>query len=78
MIVSLIYQCVPVPCDSQRSLERNRSQSHATRGRDGRQEGCERGYYNLHRNLNNSLFHSPCLYYSLFTLHYSLGLALRA
>ena len=52
--------------------------AHATRGRDGRQEGCERGYYNLHRNLNNSLFHSPCLYYSLFTLHYSLGLALRA
>ena len=57
MIASLIYQCVPVPCDLQRSLERNRSQSHATRGRDGRQEGRERGYYNLHRNLNNPLLH---------------------
>ena len=31
--------------------------AHATRGRDGRQEGRERGYYNLHRNLNNSLLH---------------------
>ena len=31
--------------------------AHAARGRDGRQEGRERGYYNLHRNLNNSLFH---------------------
>ena len=72
MIASLIYQCVPVPCDSQRSLERNRSVSHATRGRDGRQEGRERGYYNLHRNLNNPLFHSSSPYtihYSLFTIH---------
>ena len=31
----------------------------ATRGRDGRQECRERGYYHLHRNLNNSLLHSP-------------------
>ena len=28
--------------------------AHATGGRDGRQEGCERGYYHLHRNLNKS------------------------
>ena len=29
-----------------------------TRGRcDGRQEGCECGYYNLHRNLNYTLLH---------------------
>ena len=41
--------------------------AHTTRGRDGRQEGRERGYYNLHRNLNETLFHRPCLYYSLFT-----------
>ena len=58
MIASLIYQCVPVPCDSQRSLERNRSVSHTTRGRNGRQEGCERGYYHLHRNLNDFLLHT--------------------
>ena len=58
MIASLIYQCVPVPCDSQCSLERNRSVSHATRGRDGRQEGRECGYYHLHRHLNDSLLHT--------------------
>ena len=57
MIASLIYQCVPDPCDLQRSLERNRSQSHATRGRDGRQEGRERGYYHLYRHLNDPLLH---------------------
>ena len=34
------------------------SQSHAARGRNGRQEGRERGYYYLHRNLNDSLFHT--------------------
>ena len=39
-------------------LERNGSESHATRGRDGRQEGHERGYYHLHRNLNDSLLHA--------------------
>ena len=65
MIAALIYQCVPVPCDLQRSLERNRSVPHATRGRDGRQEGCECGYYNLHRNLNETLLHD----YSLFNIH---------
>ena len=37
-------------------LERNWSVAHTTRGRDGRQEGRERGYYNLHRNLNHTLF----------------------
>ena len=57
MIASLIYQCVPDPCDLQRSLERNRSVTHTTGRRDGRQEGRERGYYNLHRNLNNPLLH---------------------
>ena len=61
MIASLIYQCVPVPCDFTflpfYFFTLKRSVSHATRGRDGRQEGRERGYYHLHRNLNNSLFH---------------------
>ena len=32
-----------------------RAVAHATRGCDGYQEGRERGYYHLHRNLNNSL-----------------------
>jgi len=68
MIASLIYQCVPVPCDSQRSLERNRSVTHTIGRGNRRQEGRERGYYNLHRNLNETLFHGPIL----FTLHSSL------
>ena len=38
-----------------RCLER--SVAHAARGRDGRQKCRERGYYYLHRNLNNSLLH---------------------
>ena len=40
-------------------LEGNGSKSHATRSTDGREEGRERGYYDLHRNLNDSLFHTP-------------------
>ena len=44
------------------SLEYEWSSSHAARGRDGRQEGRERGYYHLHRHLNNPLLHN----YSLF------------
>ena len=46
-----------VPCDSPRSLERNWFISHTARRCDGRQEGCERGYYDLHRNLNETLLH---------------------
>ena len=38
--------------------ERNGSEAHATRGRDGRQEGREGGYYHLHRYLNNPLLHA--------------------
>ena len=40
------------------SLEYQWSEAHATRGRDGRQEGRERGYYHLHRYLNNPLLHA--------------------
>ena len=40
------------------SLEYQWSEAHATRGRDGRQEGRECGYYHLHRNLNNPLLHA--------------------
>ena len=36
-------------------LHIDRSMTHATRGGDCRQEGGERGYYNLHRNLNQTL-----------------------
>ena len=37
--------------------------AHATGRRDGRQEGCECGYYHLHRNLNQaSLFHDSSLF----------------
>ena len=38
--------------------ERNGAVAHTTRGRDGRQEGRERGYYHLHRYLNNPLLHA--------------------
>ena len=56
-VLSLMAQRVPVPCDSQRSLERNRPIPHTTRGRNRRQKCRERGYYNLHRHLNNSFLH---------------------
>ena len=32
-----------------------RSVAHARGGADGRQEGCERGYYHLHRQLDDAL-----------------------
>ena len=32
-----------------------RSVAHARGGADGRQEGCERGYYHLHRQLDDTL-----------------------
>ena len=38
--------------------ELERSVPHATRGGDGRQEGRQRGYYYLHRNLNQLLLHN--------------------
>ena len=43
-------------------LPLERSVAHAARGGDGRQEGRECGYYHLHRNLNESLFHSVLLF----------------
>ncbi len=51
---------VPFSC-----LEHNWSVAHAARGCDGRQKGRECGYYNLHRNLNETLLHD----YSLFNIH---------
>ena len=43
-------------------LQGDGPKAHTARGRDGRQEGRERGYYNLHRNLNHSFLHgSPPL-----------------
>ena len=53
--------------------------SHAARGRDGRQEGRERGYYHLHRHLNDlALFHN--VQWSMVNgqwsiIHYPLGFA---
>ena len=38
--------------------------AHAARGRDGRQEGRECGYYYLHRDLNYSLLHHTPPFYS--------------
>ena len=39
-------------------LERDWSEAHATRGCDGREEGCESGYYDLHRDLDDAFFHA--------------------
>ena len=39
-------------------IEWERSVTHTRRGCDGCQEGCESGYYDLHRDLNETLFHT--------------------
>ena len=39
-------------------LKHDRAVTHARGGRDGGQEGCESGYYDLHRYLNNPLLHT--------------------
>ena len=63
----------PVPCDSPRSLERNRpleynrAVTHTTRGRNRRHKCRERSYYHLHRNLNKLLLHMLIL---LCIMHY--------
>ena len=44
-----------VSADIELCSESDRSMSHTTRGCDGRQEGCESGYYHLHRYLNNTI-----------------------
>jgi len=41
-------------------LKNEGSVTHTAGRRDGRQEGCESGYYNLHRNLNKTLLHIIC------------------
>ncbi len=38
-------------------IEWERSVTHATRGCDGREEGCESGYYDLHRYLDDAFLH---------------------
>ena len=38
-------------------IEWERSVTHATRGCDGREEGCESGYYDLHRYLYDAFLH---------------------
>ena len=46
-----------------------------TAGRcDGRQKGCESGYYNLHRNLNKTLLHKLPLTSYLFSAGQSVAL----
>ena len=45
------------------SLVEERAEAHAARGCDGREEGRERGYYHLHRNLNDSLFHRSLFFF---------------
>ena len=38
-------------------LERDWPVAHATRGCDGREEGCESGYYDLDRDLDDAFLH---------------------
>ena len=38
-------------------IEWERSVAHARRGCDGREEGCESGYYDLHRYLDDAFLH---------------------
>ena len=45
-------------------LECNRAVAHAARRGDGRQEGGERGYYYLHRNLNDLFLHTLMIFLS--------------
>ena len=51
-------------CCQLHSLEGDGAVAHATRGRDRRQEGGERSYYNLHCNLNKTLLHTLLLSFS--------------
>ncbi len=46
--------CQPSKLEAISHSEDNRAVSRATGGCDGRQEGRERGYYHLHRYLNES------------------------
>ena len=66
-------------------LQQHWSEAEARGGRDGREEGRERGYYNLHHKLNDTtFFHSSnsskfqvpsfkfqAIYFSFFILHFS-------
>ena len=51
---SEVFTMIPVSL----LIEWERSVTHTRRGCDGREEGCECGYYDLHRDLNETLFHA--------------------
>ena len=53
-IFSEVFALIPVAL----LIEWERSVTHTRRGCDGCQEGCESGYYDLHRYLDDTLFHS--------------------
>ena len=53
-MISEVFALIPVAL----LIEWERPVTHARRGRDGREEGCESGYYDLHRDLNDTLFHA--------------------
>ena len=48
---------IKILCDSVLFRGSEGPVAHATGRCDGRQEGCERGYYDLHRNLYYTLLH---------------------
>ena len=66
------YSCVPSVASEQARAHYSLPEgpkSHTTGRRNRCQKSRERGYYHLHRHLNESLFHD----YSLFTIHHSLA-----
>ena len=50
---SEVFAMIPVAL----LIEWERAVTHATRGCDGREEGCESGYYDLHRYLDDAFLH---------------------
>ena len=53
-----------IPASEPAALDLEWAVAHAARGRDGRQKCRERGYYYLHRHLNNPLLHTLMFFLS--------------
>ena len=71
----VVAEDVPILTHPPNYSEYDRAVPHATRGRDGRQEGRECSYYDIHCYLNNTLFHF--LFKSFLILYSCLSLCSR-
>ena len=56
-------------------VEWERSEAHARGGCDGRQKGCERGYYDLHRYLNDAFLHHLFTFLPFYFFTFKLSLS---